>query len=172
MRRGSIVLALAVVSLFVGSPSLDACGDKLLVLGNGAQFNFTRAEYPARILHYMDPVKGAAVSDSQLRSSLERAGHRFRSARSAKDFKDALGAGQYDIILIDVADARAFEAMIAEVPSDSRPLVLPTVDKDKKTDADAAKRRYQIVLQAPARPVHMLDTIDDAMKLRRQRKAL
>jgi hypothetical protein len=50
--------------------------------------------------------------------------------------------------------------------------VLPTVDTGRKTDADAARRQYHIVLRAPARPVHMLDTIDDAMKLRRQQKAL
>ena len=160
MRRACVGVAVG-AALLVGVPAaLDACGDKLLVFGMGPRFSGNRAEHPARILHYMDPVKGAGISDSKLRASLEQANHKLYLVRSPQELEQALRTGQYDIVLIDVANARTFASMIQSAPS--HPQVLPTVESGKK-DLEAAKKLYGVAYKFPSRAAHLLDTIDTAM---------
>jgi hypothetical protein len=173
MFRVLRIAGLAAAVLLLTRLSLDACGDKLLVLGRGVRFQSETAEYPASILHYMtsrifDP---ATLSDSNLQSFLGRAGHKLHSVRTAKELEEALRSGRYDIVVIDIEDAPAYEEMIESAPS--KPLLLPFVYNGKKADITAAKRRYGVVLKAPAREAHWLETLDSAMELRekRQRKA-
>jgi hypothetical protein len=173
MFRIMRIAGLATAVLLLTRLSLDACGDKLLVLGRGVRFQNETAEYPASILHYMtarnfDP---ATLTDSNLQSFLGRAGHKLRSVRTAKELAEALRSGRYDIVVINVEEAPAFEEMIKSAPS--KPLLLPFVYNGKKADVTAAKRRYGAVLKAPAKEEHWLETLDDAMELREklQRKA-
>ena len=166
MSRVLRIAGLAAAALLLTRLTLDACGDKLLVLGRGVRFQSETAEYPASILHYMtsrvfDP---ATLTDSNLQSLLGRAGHKLRSVRTATELEEALRSGRYDIVVINVEDAPAFEEMIKSSPS--KPLLLPFVYNGTKADVAAAKRRYGAVLKAPAREAHWLETLDDAMELR------
>lgn len=166
MFRVLLIAGLAAAMLCVTRLSLDACGDNLLVIGRGVRFQDDTAEYPASILHLMtsrifDP---ATLSDTNLQSFLGRAGHRLRSVRSEKEFEEALRSGRYDLVVINVEDAPALEAMIQSAPS--KPLLLPFVYSGTKADVVAAKRRYGVVLKAPAKPAHWLETLDSAMELR------
>ena len=122
MFRALRIAGLAAAMLFLTRFSLDACGDKLLVLGRGVRFQDETAEYPASILHLMtsrifDP---ATLTDTNLQSFLGRAGHKLRSVRTAKELQEALGSGRYDLVVIDVGEAPAFEAMIESASSRSR----------------------------------------------------
>jgi hypothetical protein len=169
MRRRVVAVALASAALFVGVRALEACGDKLLVLGLGARFTTNRAEHQARILHYIDPVRYAAVGDANLRSSIGAAGHKLSIARSPQEFEQALKNGQYDIVLIEVTDARRFDGLIRSAAS--KPIVLPTLDRGSKADLRATKRAYGgLAVKAPAPPQLLLDVIDTAMEKHRGKK--
>jgi len=163
----SVLLVILLLS-FSGLP-LEGCGDQLLVLGRGVRFLSVRAEYPASILHYINPLKADPnVKDTNLRSFLGQAGHRLQSVRSAKEFEESLRTGKYDLILIDFVDAPDFAEIMQAAPS--QPSVLPFVQTRKKEDISTAKKRYGIALKAPFAVQHLLDTIDDAMELRHKRQ--
>jgi len=171
MRRALITAALAVMVLFVAGPSLVACGDKLLVLGRGFQFKNVNSDYPALILHYMHSQKtsSADLTDKEkLKPLLTSAGHKLDSFTSAKGFEDALRTGKYELVLIDAGDAAEFEEVIRS--ASSKPFVLPFVYGATKKEIAAAKRRYEIVLEAPARGTHLLEKIEIAMEKREKRQ--
>jgi hypothetical protein len=48
----------------------------------------------------------------------------------------------------------------------AKPLLLPFIYGGTKSEASAAKKRYGVVLKAPAKEAHILETIDQAMELR------
>src|SRR5262245_20534902 len=169
MPKASLRVLLVILLVSLCGLPLDGCGDQLLVLGRGPRFQSVRAEYPAFILHYVNPLKvDPTVKDTNLRSFLGQAGHKFQSARSAKEFEESLKTGKYDLILIDFADASDFAEIIQAAAS--QPSVLPFVQGGKKEDISAAKKRYGIALKAPFGVQHLLDTIDDSMELRHKRR--
>ena len=106
MLRGLLILVLATVVLLLSGSPVNACGDRLLILGRGVRFQVDAAEYPASILHFMNPARPeSGLGDSKLESILRQAGHRLHSVTSAKEFAEALRTGRYDLVLIDFADA-------------------------------------------------------------------
>src|SRR5262245_37834335 len=169
MPKASLRVLLVILLVSLCGLPLDGCGDQLLVLGRGVRFLSVRAEYPASILHYINPLKvDPTVKDTNLRSFLGQAGHKLQSVRSAKEFEESLRIGKYDLILIDFSDAPNFAEIIQSAAS--QPSVLPFVLNGKKEDISTAKKRYGIALKAPFGVQHLLDTIDDAMVLRHKRQ--
>lgn len=151
----------------VSVPDLKACGDRLLVLGRGVRFPIMEALHPASILHFMNPARQeAGLSDSKLKAILAQAGHRLHSVTSAKEFTEAVRTGQYDIVLIDYADAPGVEEMLQKTAS--RPLLLPFVYTQDKGTISAARDRYGLVLKAPWKIGYMLATLDRAMELKQK----
>ena len=162
MRRALVAVGLVGAAVFAGVQALEACGDKLLVLGLGGRFTTNRSDFPARILHYIDPVKYGAVGDATLRSRVGAAGHTIAIARGPQEFEQALKTGQYDIVLIEVGEAKRFDALIQAAAS--KPIVLPTLYGGTKADLKAVELQYGVAVQAPARPALLLDRIDTAME--------
>lgn len=168
MLRRLLLFVLAAVVLFLSGSPLKACGDRLLVLGRGVRFQIDAAEYPASILHFMNPARPeSGLGDSKLNSILGQAGHRLHSVTSAKEFSEALQTGRYDIVLIDVADAPGLEEMVHA--SASKPLVLPFLYTKEKAATSAAMQRYGLALKAPGKVGYLLATIDRAMELKQKR---
>ena len=168
MLKRLLLFVLAAVVLLLSEPYLKACGDRLLVLGRGVRFQIEEAEYPASILHFMNPARPeSGLGDSKLKSILVQAGHRLHSVTSEKEFAEALRTSRYDLVLIDVADAPGLEEMLQA--SASKPLLLPFLYTKEKATISAAVQRYGLVLKAPGKVGYLLATIDRAMELKQKR---
>jgi hypothetical protein len=165
MRRTGIILTLALTVLSLNSWPASACGDKLLILGQGARFNVAIADKPAWILLYSKPrEQGEVFKDVELRSLLERFGHRLRSVRSREELTSALQTQSYDLVLADLVDAPSLEALVQSAPS--RPILLPWVYKPTKAEKVRAENQYQLVLNAPVPPLKLISLIDQSMEAR------
>jgi len=84
MRRIS-VLAVVLAVLFFQVTSVDACGDKLLVLGRGVRFQRAyKAPHPANVLVLwrVDPQQPNSGKDAQFRALLTAVGHKVTMAYS------------------------------------------------------------------------------------------
>ena len=170
LRRRFLVFLLAGMVLSFSVPVLEACGDRLLVLGRGVRFPIMEALHPASILHFMNPARQEpALGDTKLKAILAQAGHRLHSVTSAKEFAEAVQTGQYDLVLIDYADAPGVEEMLQKTVS--RPLLLPFLYTQDKEAISAARDRYGLVLKAPGRIGYMLATLDSAMELKERRNS-
>jgi DNA-binding NtrC family response regulator len=168
-----LVLVLTVVVLLFNAWSARACGDKLLVLGRGVRFFVDTADYPARILFYVNPNSPGSekVEFTQLQAIMRQAGHRFSWVTGKEEFAGALKTQRFDLVLADFADAPGLEEMIKASPS--KPMLLPWVYQQTKADAQqaktlaaAAKERYRFALMAPFKVGKFLSTIDQSMELR------
>jgi hypothetical protein len=110
----------------------------------------------------------AALSDPKFLSALKLAGHTVQTARVTGNAAEVLGgAGHYDIVLTDLSDAIAVDAVVARPgASASKPLVLPILYKPTKADATAAAGQFEVRLTIPERMPRVLGVIDDAMSAR------
>src|SRR6266496_2308881 len=115
MRRlpGSIALLFAVILL--GPPgNLTACGDKFLVVGRGTRFQRgARTTHPASVLIYApsDCVPPRSACDAKFQSVLKQAGYPSATAASAQELAGLLKKGGYEVVVADIADARAVERL-------------------------------------------------------------
>ena len=157
MRRWLVGLLLC-LGAWAG-PDAHACGDKFLVIGRGVR-RIPRAAHPASILLYMnsDSRLPAAARDLKLEASLKEAGHSVTVAENPVRLQEQLGTGRYDLVIADLADARAIHA------AGARPLVVPVAYHP--TSAELAKGRDEFgrVVEAPQKGVAFLRLIDDAAK--------
>jgi len=171
MRKQKLIAWSTLVLVLWSSSPAGACGDKLLVLGQGARFQVERSDLPAAILLFMNPdVPGSETwGDTQLQAIMKQAGHRLKSVRSRNDLTTALKSETYDIVLADFRDAPGLEELVQTAPS--RPVLLPWIyegtrpnkaamDKDKS----AAKQRYQFILEAPGRVKKVLSIVERTME--------
>ena len=173
MRRFTFIVGLAILVILASGLRGDACGDKLLVLGQGVRFKVDTADYPASLLLYINPnLPGAdKIGDTQLQAITRQAGHRLRTVRSKEELAGALKVGRYDIVIVDLADAPGLEEMVQASPS--QPVLLPWVYQETKADFAAvreryqsAMKRYQSALKAPLRVGNFLSTLDRTMELK------
>jgi hypothetical protein len=160
MRRIVFILGLILLVLSLGERPVDACGDKLLVLGRGVRFQSDIPLQPASILVYK-------LNNPGLQSVLREAGHKIESVENRQDLEGALKAGKYDIVLTVLSEANSLAGVVAAAPS--KPLLIPLVFKGAKSEIATAEKQYQCVLKAPNRVGHYLATVDKAMDLKSKR---
>ena len=105
MRRFTFIVGLAILVILASGLRGDACGDKLLVLGQGVRFQVDTADYPASLLLYINPNMPGAdkMGHTQLQAVTRQAGHRLRTVRSKEELAGALKTGRYDIVIVDFA---------------------------------------------------------------------
>src|SRR5436190_4637777 len=160
----SIALLFAVV-LLGSSARLSACGDKFLVVGRGTRFQSgARATHPASVLIYAPPecVPPKSACDKKFQIVLRQAGYRSMTATSAEELAGLLKQRSYDVVIADIADARAVERLAALEPSG--PAVLPIVINATGEQLDEARKRWGTALKSPATTASLLDAVDDAAK--------
>jgi len=164
MRQRMMIMGLTLMVLLVNSWPAGACGDKLLVLGNGVRFQVPTAQFRARILLFVNPNDPASktFSDTQLQSIITKAGHRLDNARSRDEFATKLKTKEYDLVLADFSDASNLEGLIQTARS--QPLLLPWVYQPTKAVKDKAEKQYQLVLKAPAKVSNFLSMVDRTME--------
>src|SRR5688572_88037 len=147
-----------VLILLLGASPALACGDKLLVLGQGARFKIAPSYFPGNIIFFMNPnTPGASEWETtKFEQIMREAGHHWKSVRSRKDLETELKSQRrYHVIIADFADAPGLEALKKTLSSEA--VILPWVYAEpgankaefKKSKA-AAMQRYSYVLERAA----------------------
>ena len=176
MRR-PLLLAIAIVLpvVFRNPILLQACGEKLLVLGRGVRFQSRHTPRAASVLMYLPQSgTGMRLSDPNLESALKEAGHAVRGVTTSAELENALATGDYDVVLANLADARDLEQ--AQAGTSPSAVVLPAVylvappqtqgKQQTKADRDTASKAFGVVVEVPGRPGHYCAAVDKAMELK------
>jgi hypothetical protein len=164
MRR-FIALLVAVLAASAGWSVVEACGDKILMVGRGARFQRAYASlHPGRILVYTSRTgASAAIRDEQLHKHLTKAGHKLTIAEDAAALAAALQTG-VDLVLADVGEAPALDSQAAS--TSSKPTVVYVLHERDKAKAAALLKQYTCPLKAGDKAGQYLSVIEDAMKAR------
>ena len=80
---------------------------------------------------------------------------------------EALKAGQYDIVLTDLADAASIQSEIESSPS--KPVLLPLAYKLTKAEAAAAQKQYKYLVKHPSSGDEYLEAIYEITKSKAQK---
>ena len=167
MRRLSLTLLLLAGSAWFGWNDLSACGDKFLLIGQGARFQRGYAAvHPASILItlHQKSDKALAVGDPQLAASLKQAGHKVQILEDPSRLTETLSSARYDIVLADFSDAIALESQVRA--ANAKPALVPVMYQPSKAEMAAAQKQFVCLLKAPERITYFLGVIDDLMKTR------
>jgi hypothetical protein len=179
MGRLFMWVALAGAVLAPMAADLQACGDKLLVLGRGIRFQSRHTPRAAAVLLYLPPVAtGQALTDPNLESALREAGHTVHAVTASDELREALRSGSYDVVLTNVTDASDLERARRDVPGTA--VVLPAVylmmpsghrptKQQAKADEARAGKDFGVVVQVPSRPGYYCAAVDKAMAMKLKR---
>lgn len=172
----SMLVVLVVV--MHGSTALQACGEKLLVLGRGIRFQSRHTPRAASVLLYVpQSATGRPLADPNLESALKEAGHAVRAATTSADLETALRSGSYDVVLANITDAPDLEH--AQAVTAGNAVVLPAVylvapspqaKQQTKADRDNASKAFGVMVEVPGRPGHYCAAVDKAMELKLKRE--
>ena len=168
MKHKVIVVALALSATPFGYRAVEACGDKLLLVGRGVRFQRAYAAlHPANILIYAKPTTNSdkAIRDAQFHKSLRRAGHHVSVIEDSTLFDHALRLTSIDIILADLAEAPVIDAQIAAASSHPKVLYVEYPNAGNRVLAT----QFACELKAGDRATRFLDKIDAEMKARSPR---
>ena len=169
MTRISVAVAwVALMAAVAGGDSVQACGDKFLLVGRGVKFRQAYAAiYPASIVVYTQAPQqnvAKAMLDARLQSLLKTAGHHVTIAEDDRALTRALESDRVDLVLTDLSSADRIARQANAAPT--HPIVLPVMFEPSKEEAKAVEARYNYRLTTADRPDRYLSTIDDAMKVR------
>ena len=168
--RKSILLTLVVVATPMASRPVEACGDKLLLVGRGVRFQRAYAAvHPANILIYARPTTNAdrAIRDPQFHKTLRQAGHQVSVIEDSTLFEHALTLTTFDIVLADLAEAPSIDPLIASARAHPKVLYVEYPNGSNKVLAS----QFMCELKAGDRATRFLDRIDAEMKTRAPRGA-
>jgi hypothetical protein len=178
MRYLLVLVAVTAAALSQSAVPLDACGDKLMMLGRGIRFQSKHTPRAASVLLYLPAsATGRPLTDPKLESALREAGHTVRAVTAAADLEDALRSGSYDVVLANVSDAPDLERTQGVTARNA--VVLPAVylitpqaisKQQSKADRDRASKEFAVVLEVPGRPGHYCHAVDEAMELKLKRE--
>lgn len=161
MRIAGFLAVFAVTISILLSPALS-CGDKFLVNSKGVQQKMMLSSSdPGRVLLFKNPNSELAKSvlNDELTSRLSAAGHSVTVLESMEELEAAMKSGGQDIIVLDVADARALNAA-----GGPRPVLLPIVGKKAKDEVKAAKNEFGEVLKAPGRTSYVVLLVHETVR--------
>ncbi len=181
MRRLLVSMAVAAMVLAQGAVRLDACGDKLLVLGRGIRFQSRHTPRAASVLLYLPPApSGQSLSDPNLESALREAGHTVHAVTTSEELGTALRTGTYDVVLANITNAPDVERAERAIPGGAV-TVLPAVyllapadqrrtKQQAKADEAKAAKDFGVVVEVPSRPGYYCAAVDKAMSLKLKRE--
>jgi hypothetical protein len=179
MRR-ALLIAVAASALSQGVVPLDACGDKLLMLGRGVRFQSKHTPRAASVLLYLpESATGLALTDPKLESALREAGHAVRAVTSPADLESALRGGTFDVVLANVTHAPELERALGLAAGNAvllpaiylvAPGAQPISKQQSKADRDKASKDFAVIVEVPGRPGHYCHAVDEAMELKLKRE--
>jgi hypothetical protein len=180
MRRFAAVSIVILSAVLIQKPTLvQACGEKLLLLGRGIRFQSRHTPRAAAVLLYVPNTgSGRPLSDPNIESALKEAGHTVRAVTTSADLESAVRRGTYDVVLADITDALDLERARA-IPGQNA-VVLPAVylvsaaqlppKQQTKADRDSAAKAFGVMVEVPGRPGHYCAAVDKAMELKLKRE--
>ena len=154
--------ALVFLSLTLIAAGAWACGDKMMLI-MGARSSRIKPVRPAMILAYPGQSPSATlIRDLQRQLAARKAGHSMKVIEDHAALDGALRAGNYDLVIADVANANEISERVTLAAS--KPVVLPVAYQTSKAEQAAAQKKYHCLLKAPANPDDYLEAIDRAME--------
>jgi hypothetical protein len=144
---------------------LDACGDKLLLVGRGLKFQRAYASLnPGHVLVYAGATLGpnAAIRNTQLHRTLRQAGHSVSVIEDAGLLQQALLLTTVDVVLADVNDASRVTSLtaVSTTPPEILFVAYPAASGSSPPPGVVCR------LKPSDRALKYLDVIEDAMKVR------
>ena len=180
--RQIVLVALVATAVAQGGVPLDACGDKLMMLGRGIRFQSKHTPRAASVLLYLpESATGQPLTDPKLEVALREAGHAVRAVTSPADLEAALGSGTFDVVLANVTLAP--ELQTAKTVAERKAVILPAIylvapgsagvaKQQKKADRDQASKDFMVIVDVPGRPGHYCHAVDQAMELKLKREKI
>jgi hypothetical protein len=159
-------IARFVVAFLVGVPVLyvtvQACGDKFLLVGRGTKFQRAYATvYPSKIYIFVRPTTDhkAAIRDPQMHKALRQAGHSVSVIEDWQLLEQALKSVPVDLVLVDVAERARLEPIVGTSPAhpDALYVAFPST---------APPSKAMCKLKADDKPLRYLEEIEGTMKTR------
>ena len=171
MFARSVTATIAAITLTLPA-ALLACGDKFLVPGRGVRFKPRVNREAAAILLYAAPGTASepALRTLAVEGRLRAAGYRPTLITTPEDLEAVLASGRWDVLIIGLDRASAFEARF---PAAQAPVVLPVAHGAPRAVVEQARRRYRHVIDLSRKHGAWLDAIDEAIaaRARARRKA-
>jgi len=177
-RYAAATFAIVGIALTSHSALLQACGEKLLLLGRGIRFQSRHTPRAASVLLYVPQTTSGRLADPNLESALTEAGHGVRVVTTTAELERALTNDAYDVVLANITEAPELERIRAV--SERRAVVLPAVylvapsDRSAKTqtkvDRETASKAFGVVIEVPGRPGHYCAAVDKALELKVKRE--
>ncbi len=153
-----------VALIFAGVTELHACGDKFLVGVRGGQYlRYQGPVHPTRILVYwqVDPETDPGdPGDSVLEASLKEAGHTVQLVTDSRALYSEAASKGFEIIMMEVGDAREEQRRIEGVSPDST--ILPVLHFPTRSEYSAAKKEFGHAVKTPTTMPRLLAQIEKA----------
>ena len=144
-----VLIVALITTLFIqfSTPYADACGDKTMRVKTGLRYyQPLAAKHPSKILIYSASLpSGKAV---ELRDFLNnKVGHKSTVMDDVAGLKNALRSSHYDLVLTNLSEAPDLQKQVdAFTP---KTFVVPILFKQPKSEEQAAKKQYRVVLNNP-----------------------
>jgi hypothetical protein len=163
MARILIGTLLLVIGAGARDP-LGACGDKYLNLGLGTHYHLSAAERrAAAILIYATPNSELSklLAALSVDDAMKKAGYHATFASSSDQLDAVLRARNWDVVVVDAADANSVSPRVAK--ASGAPRVLPVLTRPTKEELKRAEKIYDVVLNAPSKNRVFVEGVDDAI---------
>ena len=131
MRR-LISSTLAVLAVGALAADLNACGDKLLLLGHGVQISrYQTTKQPLSIILYNHEgmAKGSGMNDFEI--IVKRIGHKVRIAKNLTQLNEVLSSSKVDVVAADPTDLSTVRQTVGSTPSKVRVVSMDVPAKAK-----------------------------------------
>ena len=155
----------ACLMLLLGFTSTNvtlACGDKFLNSSRGTRYQKAPIKRePYAILIWANPASELvqALRDARVDETLRKVGYQPTTVASATEFDSALNRGEWDLVIVGIADARP----VSQRLQSSSPIVLPVALNPTDSQMKQAKVLYRVVLKGPAKRASFLNAVDQAL---------
>ena len=166
MRRTFMALGVIVAGLLAFRAGVEACGDKSLSAGGIRSERARLQRYPASILIVAQPNSRvpAAARELKLQQTLQEVGYTYREVTSWADADTALASGQFNVVMVDLAEGTDLQQRVKASPSQA--VVVPIAYGLTKAETKQAAKQYRFLVKAPSRSAQYLSTIADAVRSR------
>jgi CheY-like chemotaxis protein len=150
-------LGLALVLVLASSPA-SACGEGQFNMGQGLRYQGYLAPQPATVLVYDD----GAADHKALYAGLQKAGHKVTVVGNATAMSQALQQHHYDVVISDLDDSDAVQALTASASAKTH--LLPVVARNRRNAPET--RRFRLFVLDGASLGQYLKAINQLVSVR------
>ena len=162
MKNRLFVLMILLGAASLYNPVVEACGAKFLVGSRAARYQrLQRVANPSTILIYSRQDANTPEDerlDPEFKANLEKVGHTIQVATDPDAFQSAMGTGRFNIVLMDLEDARQMQAQVQS----SSAVLLPFVAFPTRPEYSQAKEEFGLVLRTPTTMRKLLSAVQEA----------